>query len=138
MAAVSSSVKWESNLTYLRDERTPAVENMEPPSLSPRKCLVNVHYYHQHYLGLEKANRPSSFITHMSQLRLREIPVQGEGNRAELNLKLSLLALSPFWASYTVPCWKEAEPSRQGQCLGTADLTLTSNLPSGLQVRPST
>lgn len=95
MAAVSSSVKWESNLTYLRDERTPAVENMEPPSLSPRKCLVNVHYYHQHYLGLEKANRPSSFITHMSQLRLREIPVQGEGNRAELNLKLRVSWLFP-------------------------------------------
>ena len=57
MAAVSSSVKWESNLTYLRDERTPAVENMEPPSLSPRKCLVNVHYYHQHYLRAGKSQQ---------------------------------------------------------------------------------
>ena len=84
MAVESSSVKQESSLAYLRD-----VENTEPPSLSPRKCLVNVHYYHQqqHCLGLEKAKRPSSFITHMSQLRLREIPVQNEGNGAEQNRK---------------------------------------------------
>ena len=60
-----------------------------------------------------------------------------EQGRAEPKTQ-SLLAVSPFWASYTVPCWKKAEPSRQGQCLGTEDLTLTSNLSSGLQVRPST
>lgn len=135
MAVVSSSVKRESSLTYLRD-----VENTEPPSLSPRKCLVNVHYYHQqqHYLGLEKAKRPSSFITHMSQLRLREIPVQGEGTGQSRTENPESPGFSPFQAPFTAPCWKEAEPSRQGQCLRTADLTLTSNLFSGLQVRPST
>lgn len=92
MAVESSSVKRESSLAYLRD-----VETTEPPSLSPRKCLVNVHYYHQqqHCLGLEKAKRPSSFITHMSQLRLREIPVQNEGNGAEQNRKPRVSRLFP-------------------------------------------
>ena len=61
----------------------------------------------------------------------------GEWGRAEPKTP-SLPAFSPSQAPFTAPCWKEAEPSRQGQCLGTADLTLTSNLFSGLQVRPST
>lgn len=100
MAVVSSSVKRESSLTYLRD-----VGNTEPPNLSPRKCLVNVHYYHQqqHYVGMGKAKRPSSFITHMSQLRLREIPVQGEGNRAEQNRKPRVSRLFPHSRHPSLP-----------------------------------
>lgn len=103
----------------------PAMGNMQPQCLSPRKPTVNVCYHQHHqYLRLKKANRPFTLVIPTRKLRLSEIPTQVKRMEQSRTWNSELLALSPLQDSYTGPLLEGGCAFKAtGQYPGTAGLT---------------